>query len=609
MLTTIRKLYDLFERRERWQSLALFGTMLATAVIQALSVVSILPFVVLVARPGMIRENERIRWVYDTLGFTDPGHFLIFVGVGVLTVIAASNAIGALSTWLTLRFSWNKSCALEKRLLAKYLDEPYAFHLDHNSSKLTKTMFAEVQAVVKGVLVPLLRMVSQGAVVVLMLTTLLIVDPMLALAAALVLGGGYSLVYAMIRRGQARRGSERVEAGRRRYKVAGEAFGGIKDVKLLGREQTFLNKYGRAAGRYARANASNAMASELPKYLIETVVFGGLIAIVLYLLASRGDLRDVLPVITLFAVAGQRMKPALKVVFGSLAKIRFHEPSLNVLHTDLIAGALPAEPVFSAAHGGATPAPVLRRDLVVRDLSFRYPASSEPVLRNVNLRIPHNSTVGFVGGTGSGKTTLVDILLGLLHVHEGSVEVDGVPITTTNVRGWQRSIGYVPQHIFLCDDSVTANIAFGVPADEVDHRAVERAAQIANIHDFVIGDLPKGYATVVGERGVRLSGGQRQRIGIARALYTDPDILIMDEATSALDNMTETAVMQAISALAGRKTIILVAHRLTTVESCDCIFLFEQGEIVTSGTFRELVEGSAKFRTMARVDTPLTVAT
>jgi ATP-binding cassette, subfamily B, bacterial PglK len=600
MLTTFRKLFDLFEARERWQVLALFAAMLVTAVVQAVGVVSVLPFVALVANPEVVTENARLRWVYDSLGFADPRQFLIFTGAAALAVIALSNALSAFTSWLTLRFSWNKNAALEKRLLARYLNEPYAFHLDRNSSQLTKTIFNEVQAVVKGVLMPGLKILSQGTVAVLLLVLLLLVDAVLALVAALVLGGAYGLVYLTIRRGQARRGQKRVELNRQRFKIASEAFGGIKDVKVLGRERAFLKKFGRVSGQYARANASNAMATELPRHLIETVVFGGLIVIVLYLLAARGDIRQVLPVVTLFAVAATRLKPAVQAIYSELGRIRFHQAALNQLHADY----MHAEAAPRSTHAGLPPAAeklTFEREIAVRGLAFRYRSSRAPVLRNLDLRIPRNTTVGFVGSTGSGKTTLVDVILGLLRAHEGHVEVDGVPITEANVRSWQRSIGYVPQHVYLCDDSVSANIAFGVPANEIDHQAVERAARVANIHEFVLSSLPQGYATEVGERGVRLSGGQRQRIGIARALYHDPEVLFFDEATSALDNLTEDAVMAAIQSLAGRKTIVLVAHRLTTLRECDSIFVFKDGKLTAEGTYDQLIHESDDFRRMARV--------
>ncbi len=239
------------------------------------------------------------------------------------------------------------------------------------------------------------------------------------------------------------------------------------------------------------------------------------------------------------------------------------------------------------------------RDLELRHIDYSYATAERTALKDVNLKIPARSTIGIVGGTGAGKTTLIDLILGLLSPQEGEILVDGAPITSANLRAWQRSLGYVPQSIYLTDESVAQNIAFGVPREKIDRAAVERAARIAALHDFVLEELPKGYDTIVGERGVRLSGGQRQRIGIARALYTDPSLLIMDEATSALDNITERAVMEAVDNIRHDRTIILIAHRLSTVRGCDTIFLLERGGVAASGTYDELVKGSETFRKMA----------
>ena len=285
--------------------------------------------------------------------------------------------------------------------------------------------------------------------------------------------------------------------------------------------------------------------------------------------------------------------PALPQIYQAATQLRVAGPALAALHQELSS--------FQAANTQylhLSPLP-LTQAIRLNQVSYRYPNAPQPALKGIDLTIPAHSTVGFVGATGSGKTTAVDVILGLLEPQEGALNIDGQPITDTNRRQWQQTIGYVPQHIYLADDSVAANIAFGVNAEDIDQRAVERAAQIANLHEFVVEDLPQGYATTVGERGVRLSGGQSQRVCIARALYHNPRVLILDEATSALDNLTEQAVMEAIDALAHQKTIILIAHRLSTVKNCDQIVFLEQGAVKARGTFDELTKSNAQFRLMA----------
>ncbi|MDX1429795.1 MAG: ATP-binding cassette domain-containing protein, partial [Rhodothermales bacterium] len=304
-----------------------------------------------------------------------------------------------------------------------------------------------------------------------------------------------------------------------------------------------------------------------------------------------------LPIIGLYAFAGIRLFPATQTIYQNIARMRVGKPALDALYEDLNQQPQEAARIAeSVRHLDQTP--LLENALELRNISFRYPDSEWTAINGLSLRIDARTTVAFVGRTGSGKTTLSDIVLGLLHPVEGQVIVDGKEIGPENLRHWQSRIGYVPQDIFLSDDTVRNNIAFGLPDGEIDQEAVERAARLAELHDFVVSALPKGYDTMVGERGIRLSGGQRQRIGIARALFGDPDLLVLDEATSALDNMTERAVMDAVHNLARKKTIIMVAHRLSTVRDCDVIFLIEGGQLKAKGRYEELVEMSDQFRSM-----------
>jgi ABC-type multidrug transport system fused ATPase/permease subunit len=313
------------------------------------------------------------------------------------------------------------------------------------------------------------------------------------------------------------------------------------------------------------------------------------------LVLQSASLGTILPLLAVYAFAGLRLLPAMQLVYQEVTAIRFNQPALVALHRDITEIRAREATVVEA---DPTPVP-LRERLELIDVHFSYPLAERKALQGLTLSIPARTTVGIVGGTGAGKTTAVDLMLGLLTVQEGTLAVDGKPITAKNMRAWQDNIGYVPQAIFLTDDTVAANIAFGIQPEQVDRAAVERAARIAELHDFVTGELPQGYDTLVGERGIRLSGGQRQRIGIARALYHDPDVLIMDEATSALDNLTEKAVMDAVHNLGHAKTIVLIAHRLTTVQACDTIFMLEHGRLIAQGSYDELLDSSRKFRAMA----------
>jgi ABC-type multidrug transport system fused ATPase/permease subunit len=424
-----------------------------------------------------------------------------------------------------------------------------------------------------------------------------IVQPELAVPFIAVLGGVYWLIYWVSRHYLHRAGETRVDANSERFRLSSEALGGIKEVKILGLEDTFLRRFEEPSRRFARAVVVRELVTQIPQYSLPAIAFIGVMLIVQYQLFLHGYVAQALPLIALFVVAGSRLMPAFQGVYQCWSRLRFATPALDNLLRDLPKGTplLQNSEVKSSTWGKNFS---LCDQLELRNISYGYPGATIPVLHEVSLTIPARALVGFVGHSGSGKTTLADIILGLLDVDNGQLLVDGTLISKANKRSWQRCVGYVPQHIFLADASVAANIAFGIDHAEIDMLAVQRAAQVANLHDFVTAELKCSYDTMIGERGIRLSGGQRQRLGIARALYRDPPILIMDEATNALDTITERAVMDAVANLAHKKTIILIAHRIATVRYCDLIFLLEGGRILASGSYNALVGDSARFREM-----------
>lgn len=592
----VRQLLGLLNRRERWQATLLLVVMVVQAAFELVGVASIAPFMSVVADPTIIQRNDPLSWLYKAGGFGTTTGFLTALGIGAVLLLALSNGVSAAAQWASIRFVWSTHHRLAVRMLRGYLAQPYGFFVQHNSSRLHKAILSEVGSAVSGVLQPTMTFIARSLVTLAIIGLLIALDPFLALMVSVVLGGAYGVIYLAVRQKQERLGQERVQVNQERYKVASEAFGGIKDVKVLQREDSFVTRFAPASRAYARAMASNASIALIPKYVLETVAFGGVLLIVVFYLQAGAGLGRILPTLSLYALSGYRLMPALQQLFAAAASVRFQRAALDDLLEDLSA--------FVPASGESSDETPLRleREIQVEGVTFRYPAAAQPALNGISLTIPRNTSVGLVGASGSGKTTLVDLLLGLYTPDEGRVTVDGVVLDASKLSAWRRQVGYVPQHIFLCDDTIANNIAFGIPASELDPERVEHAARIAHLHDF-IRTLPEGYKTAVGERGVRLSGGQRQRIGIARALYHDPEVLVMDEATSALDGATEDAVMEAIRDLSGRKTIILIAHRITTVEECDHIFMLDEGRVVSEGRYEELVYGSAAFRAMARVAT------
>ena len=599
-MTALRKVYALLSPRERLHVYGVFGVMLMMAFLNVAGIASIAPFLALVADPSVVHRHWALRSVYHTLGFANETRFLVFVGFGVLTVFTVSNLASMFTTYTIMRFSWGRSYALSVRLLSHYLNMPYVFFLNRNSAELVNKVLSEVREIIGGIIIPAMQTLAQLLAASAIITLLLVVDPLLAVLTATVLGGTYLVIYRLARKKLAEIGRRRLKANERRYRTTAEGLAGIKEIKLLGREAIFLGRYAQAARTYSQMNVTAGLISRLPHYLVEILAFGGLLMISMYLLVFRGDVREMIPVIGLYAFASFRLMPAIREIYSGMTTIRPHLVALDHIHQDL------QQPAMTAGvDREAIPGLPLREDLVLEDITFSYPRAREPVLRQFNLKIPANTWVAFVGATGSGKTTTVDVILGLLRPERGRLLIDGVALTDDRLPNWQKNIGYVPQQIYLSDDTIAHNIAFGVPANKVDAGAVERAARVANIHDFVVGELADGYRTMVGERGIRLSGGQRQRIGIARAVYHDPDILVLDEATSALDNITEQSVLQAVERMAGRKTLVMIAHRLSTVRKCDEIFLLDKGRVIAHGSYEELLHTCPQFQAMASGAAPL----
>ena len=570
----------------------LIGAIVVMALLEVVNVSAIAPFLALVSDPGMIDENGILSLFYNTFSFEDVNGFLIVVGLGVFFVMLGSNAWSAFTTWAQLRLVWSLNHQLSLRLLERYLYRPYSYFLNQNSADLSKNLLSEVQQITHQMLQPVILAAGKLVVVVGIVAVLIVTAPMLALVVTIVVGGSYAAIYVSARRRLNAIGRDRAKANQERFTVASEALGGIKDVKILNAEITFIQRFTDPSLRYSRHQATSQIIGSLPRYAIDAVAFGTVVLILVYFVAVDRDLGSIVPMLGLYAFAGYRLMPALQQIFQAVTAVRFYRSALESVLHDLEPQLLEAP----SNHGAYAVRPMgLSNQLELRKVSFAYPNMERWAVNDISLVIPANSAVGFVGTTGSGKTTLIDVILGLLRPQVGEIIVDGTPITDENLSAWQMSIGYVPQHIFLTDSTVAENIAFGVPRDEIDMEAVRRAAKIAQIHDFIVNELPNGYDTVVGERGIRLSGGQRQRIGIARALYRDPDVIVFDEATSALDNSTERDVMHAIRSLLGKKTILMVAHRVTTLADCDIVFMLKDGRIVSQGTYRELMAGRGAF--------------
>lgn len=596
MIKTIKKLLKLISRRDKRKLVFLLFVNITGSAVGLVGIASIMPFVGLFSNPEIIYENPYISSIYHFLNFSDIETFIIFFGVGFLILFLISNAVMAFTVWYNIRFIRGVSYNLSRSLLEHYLNQSYEFFLRRNSSELVKNMFSEVMQVTNQVLRPGVELIAKGFITLSIIIFLIYVSPKVIFLMVALVWGIYGVLYYLIRKKISRAGRERVRANKIRFSFANESFGGIKDVKLRAKEDFYLNNFSVSAMEYETAYAKIDVFSKLPKYLLESIVFGGMLALILILFIVTGDIQQVMPLIAVYVFAGYRLMPSVEVMFKSFTQIMGNKPSLNLIYNEVFKYPVSESNILTDKPLNEMP---FKNSLELKDIVFYYWEMEKPVINGVNLEIKANSTVGFAGPTGCGKTTIVDIILGLLKPQQGTISVDGTILTTENIKTWQQKLGYVPQQIYLSDDTITKNIAFGVAEENIDIDAVKRAAGIANLDHFIENELPKGYNTVVGERGVRLSGGQRQRVGIARALYHDPDVLVFDEATSALDNLTEKAVMEAIDNIMGTKTIIIIAHRLTTVKKCDVIYYMEHGEIKSRGSFNELVDSNEKFRKAA----------
>jgi ABC-type multidrug transport system fused ATPase/permease subunit len=589
-------LLDLLTPQERRRAVLLLVMILIMGLLDAAGVASIMPFMAVLANPQLIQDNEILSFFYRELGFAEKQRFLLALGLLVFVILVGSIAFKAATAYAQLRFVLMREYAIGRRLVAGYLHQPYSWFLDRHSAELGKNVLSEVGLVVNGVLMPGMTLIANCVVALALLLLLFAAHFKLAVIVGGTLIVAYGLIYMTMSRFLSRIGRDRKRANQEKFTVLAEAFGATKEIKIGCLEEAYVKRFSRPAQSFARQQSIAATITLMPRYALEALTFGGVLLIVLYLMTGPEGLAAGLPTIALYVFAGYRLMPAFQQAYASLTQLRFSGPALAALHADL--ASLPSVGAFQPNVERLQ----LTDAITINDVCYAYPNAGSDVIHNISLEISAKSTVAFVGSTGSGKTTIVDLIMGLLEPREGIIKVDGVPIKNEILRKWQRSIGYVPQQIFLADDTIAANIALGAAPCDIDNAAVERAAKIADLHDFVISELPNGYATPVGERGVRLSGGQRQRIGIARALYHKPQVLVLDEATSALDNLTERAVMDAVNNLGHQMTIILIAHRLSTVRKCDRIHLLSYGRIDASGTYDELVRDSQIFRAMQSVN-------
>lgn len=588
------KIYAILPPGSRRSFLWVCAVSACVGLAETVGVLSVLPFVTAAANPDVFSGSGWLTTASEVLGL--PSHRAVLIALGTASFVALCGAIAfrAYALVVQTRFARVLTADFSTLLMGRYLSQEYAWFLSRHSADLNKSVLSEVEQVVEHSVMTAIRLLSLTAVTVCLIVVLFVADPIVTLALSLVLGGSYGAVFFVMRRRLMRLGAERISANRARFETVQEAMSGIKAVKMYRLERWFLSRYALQAERIASIRTRIKLMSDLPSYGLEAVIFGGMVLFVLWILISRGsNLLDVLPLMSLFAVAGIRLFPVLQQLFVAFATLRAHKPAVDAIYADITELRGPAE-------AAATPVLSLGAGLKAKSLFYTYPGSPAPALQDINLHVPAGAVIGVAGETGAGKSTLVDVVLGLLLPDDGNIIVDGQTIDAETRPGWQAIAGYVPQTVHLADDSLAANIAFGVAPEDRNAERMDAALRVADLDVFVAG-LRMRLETRVGETGVRLSGGQRQRVGLARALYRQPDFLVLDEATSALDTATETKVLDHLRSKHPDMAVLMVAHRLTSLTRCDYIYVLADGAVIAEGSFSDLSQGDAAFRALHRL--------
>lgn len=584
-----KNLMHLIGERNRAKLIWLQAVFLMAAVAQVLSVAAIPPFIQMLTDPSIISTNSLFSSAYDFIGAKSDREFLIFYAGGVAILVLFANFVSGLSIWALLRASMSMGAHVQRRIFNSYMDNDYSFFALNNSSKLTSQITQEIPRMIYMVVQPILHIVSQFFICFLIVVALLIVDIVVALVAVGLVLIIYFIIFKIIRGKVVDHGEKIYDINRMKLKLLNESLGGIKEVKLRGNEDYYKNELNDLTVRSLSSAAYIVLAGDLPRFVVETIIFSAILGLSIFIIVTAGSTASALSIVSLYAMAGYKLLPAVQTIYKSYSSIKANGMVVSKLAEDLERSELYKKSLYELGNE-----PISVDSISFNNVYYHYPNSEEFALSDCSFEIKKCEITAFVGTSGAGKSTCVDLLLGLLTPTKGDISVKNCALSRSNLRSWRSQIGYVAQDIFLLDGSFRSNIAFGEIEECVDEEMLIRAAKMANIHDFIM-SCEGGYDFEVGERGAKLSGGQKQRIGIARALYKDPKVIIFDEATSALDNITEHNILNDIQKLASSKTIVMVAHRLTTVENANNIILFDKGRVLDEGTYSELAEKSEPF--------------
>ncbi len=588
ILNIIRNLFKLLTRDERIRLYLLISFFLLSAIVQVLGVASIAPFIALLSNPDMINTNTLFKMAYQYSGATDALQFTVFFAYLSLLMIAASNLVNLITLLLTFKLGVYIGGSIQNRLYRNFISRDYIFHKTTNHNGVIATIAQEVPRLIYMVIQPFMQFVSNAFIAIFIIAGLLYMDPLIAISSAAIIGGSYLLTYFYVKKSLGIHGDRISERNNKVQKILAESFVGIKDIKLNNLEKMYIERLDEINFKGLDSAARISMYGDVPKFVIETISFCAILFLAVTFLKHSNASTEVISILSIYALAGYKLLPTMQQIYKSISAMSANGNLIQELRNELDYNIKPSLQNHTDT--------VSRIESVgLEDVSYFYSNKAEPALDRVSIQFQRGQLNTIAGPSGSGKSTLADILLGLLHANSGRLIVDGEEITRDKLLGYQKNIGYVPQAIFILDDSIIANVAFGIPLESIDLDRVNRALTQSNAMEFVE-RMTNGIHTQLGQDGKLLSGGQRQRIGIARALYRDNSVLILDEPTSALDIQSEFEIMQLLNKLKNEILIIVISHRPAAIKLSDCITIFEQGKLTASGTYDQLMNENQHFR-------------
>ena len=595
MLKIIKNIFSILTPTQRKNFYILQILVITMAFAEIASIASIIPLMAIVGDPSILERDNLLTVIYLKSNISDPYNFIFYLGIIVLVTLVIAAFFSMYVTWRISMFATKIGVEIGDRLYSYYLSQDWLFHTMSSSSDMTKKIANETTRITNDILLPIMNLNARVVLTFLIILIMFLYNPIVLTLILIVFGMTYIILYKFFRKRLKMNSKQISDMSLERFKLMSKGFGGIKEILLLGRTDNLKLSFLKVGDKLAYSQGNNKTISQIPRYFLELLAFSTMIFLVLYLISDNDtNLGLILPILSVYALAAMKLLPAFQQIYFNIVIIKGNLSAYESIQEDLNNININVAQKTMNNHGEW---PKFNK-INLENITFKYPGNTSPTINNLSLTIKQNTIVGFVGTSGSGKSTLIDIIIGLIIPQQGGIKIDGTSLTKQNLRTWQNKIGFVPQEIFLTEGSIAENVTFGIHHDLINNEQVKKALKLAYLEEWVSG-LDSGIHTKVGERGVKISGGQRQRLGIARALYYGADILVFDEGTSALDGISEKEIMDAIHGLTSQKTLIMIAHRLQTVQKCDQIFMMEKGQVVDSGTYQQLLEKNKQFKEMS----------